>query len=889
MKKRFIILAVCLLVISVALVVWQYVIPAFRARTFYLAAVGPLSGKDAVRGEEMLKGMKLYLKLFRSDERLQNKDIQLLTFDDRSDEDTAARVAQEIANNNRILLVLGHLRSSTSFVAGNVYKREQIPAITASATTASVTQGDEWYFRMIPNNNIQAEFIAKYIRFGLNAKTVSIISEKGSYNSSVVQQFQKTARQVGLNMLKEWRVGVENADLEDQLKSISQGLQTFEDPGVIFLATSALEAAKLITMLRNAGKTYTFMGTDRLSNSAAFLNAFPQKLPVPGYYADGVYAISPFFKEIANEHAQIFRRAYLDAYREEPSWVAALYYDAMAVAVEAIARSENDLLGEEYIRSNRKKIRQTLAEFHDADYGITGITGNIYFDLNGDVNLPYSVGRYKQQQFLPAFTQYHVIDHFERDELLFERLLEGKIIRLNNQMMNQYQVIYTGILVHNITQIDLKNSRYALDFSLWFRFSAPENAQAQAPSSDFLPPHADIFFENAVTPIPLGRPVMVEHSNGEVLEFYRIQAEFTHNFDFHAYPFDVHIMPIRFYNKRLTKEILTYVQDTAGIPQALRLQPLKNDPPQKTLDGWKIKNIDMYQDVMRINSTLGNPQFFGTRYGIRYSRFITDIQIERENMSFAIKRFVPLLLVFAMLCGMYFAPSNWLGVQAACFIAALFITAQTHITLVSELPVDYLTLFEYALFIVYALIAIAMYISISAYVFYERRLALLQGISLFKSFSYKMDSTLSKKMRLQRIKRPAQKLVSQGDRGDSLFVIIEGEVSIWKHFEDGRYVELHRITTGGFFGEMALLTGEPRTADVISTTPVVLGKITKAHISPFLKKHPDLVRSLCEEVVQRTLLEIQKTSEDQTQLLDKDSLSAQYRLEIQQFFGLSEA
>ncbi len=62
-------------------------------------------------------------------------------------------------------------------------------------------------------------------------------------------------------------------------------------------------------------------------------------------------------------------------------------------------------------------------------------------------------------------------------------------------------------------------------------------------------------------------------------------------------------------------------------------------------------------------------------------------------------------------------------------------------------------------------------------------------------------------------------LMRQGDDGDCLMVVQEGEVEVAVTFEGERHV-LKRAGRGEVFGEMALLTREPRTASVIATSPV---------------------------------------------------------------------
>lgn len=59
-------------------------------------------------------------------------------------------------------------------------------------------------------------------------------------------------------------------------------------------------------------------------------------------------------------------------------------------------------------------------------------------------------------------------------------------------------------------------------------------------------------------------------------------------------------------------------------------------------------------------------------------------------------------------------------------------------------------------------------------------------------------------------------IVRQGDLGDCLYLIVSGEVRVVRHSTDGSSVDVAVLKQGECFGEMALLTGETRTADVIS-------------------------------------------------------------------------
>jgi small-conductance mechanosensitive channel len=89
-------------------------------------------------------------------------------------------------------------------------------------------------------------------------------------------------------------------------------------------------------------------------------------------------------------------------------------------------------------------------------------------------------------------------------------------------------------------------------------------------------------------------------------------------------------------------------------------------------------------------------------------------------------------------------------------------------------------------------------------------------------------------------------ILSHGTDGDSMFVVHEGTVCV-RVDED----EVARLSPGDFFGEMALLTGERRTADVIAVTDVVAMEIAKDALAPVLLDHPELAASISAKVMER--------------------------------------
>jgi small-conductance mechanosensitive channel/CRP-like cAMP-binding protein len=89
-------------------------------------------------------------------------------------------------------------------------------------------------------------------------------------------------------------------------------------------------------------------------------------------------------------------------------------------------------------------------------------------------------------------------------------------------------------------------------------------------------------------------------------------------------------------------------------------------------------------------------------------------------------------------------------------------------------------------------------------------------------------------------------IIRQGSAGSSMFIVHDGVVSI--RVNDN---ELARLGAGDFFGEMALLTGEARAADVVACNEVVAVEITRQAVEPVLHAHTELASAISAKVAER--------------------------------------
>ena len=94
-------------------------------------------------------------------------------------------------------------------------------------------------------------------------------------------------------------------------------------------------------------------------------------------------------------------------------------------------------------------------------------------------------------------------------------------------------------------------------------------------------------------------------------------------------------------------------------------------------------------------------------------------------------------------------------------------------------------------------------------------------------------------------------IVSEGDEGNSLFVIQSGSVKAFLSDEDGKEVVLSTQKQGEYFGDLALFDDEPRSASVMALEQCKVMIITKSQLRDAIKEDPDIGFSLLHGLAKR--------------------------------------
>lgn len=99
--------------------------------------------------------------------------------------------------------------------------------------------------------------------------------------------------------------------------------------------------------------------------------------------------------------------------------------------------------------------------------------------------------------------------------------------------------------------------------------------------------------------------------------------------------------------------------------------------------------------------------------------------------------------------------------------------------------------------------------------------------------------------------------IDEGDKGDSLFVILSGRVKVFVADADGREMVLDIHGPGDYVGELAL-DGRPRAASVMAMEPTVCSVLTRDALRTAIIANPDLAMNLIGTLIERLRIATEK-------------------------------
>jgi CRP-like cAMP-binding protein len=129
--------------------------------------------------------------------------------------------------------------------------------------------------------------------------------------------------------------------------------------------------------------------------------------------------------------------------------------------------------------------------------------------------------------------------------------------------------------------------------------------------------------------------------------------------------------------------------------------------------------------------------------------------------------------------------------------------------------------------------------------------AQLRSIPLFRELE---DGPLHEVAeRFESVQVPAgTQLVREGDAGNDMFILSAGKVEVYRAMPNGKEAVLTVGQAGEYFGEVALLSGQPRNASIRALTSALILRLSKDDLNAILERHPSMREALERSAARRT-------------------------------------
>jgi branched-chain amino acid transport system substrate-binding protein len=228
-----------------------------------LGFVGPLTGVAGFLGQEQISwlrfGASKYNRANRTRFKVAQGDTQLKA-------PVARTVARRFVADRKIMAIIGPSESQAVRVGGNLFERAKLAAISGSATAVDLTKGRPFttFFRVVPNDGIQAPQIVAFVAGNLRANNVVVIDSQDDYSVPLATAIISGLRGRNVTVSRE-SVSADDTDFSSIVANVGNNVDV-----VVFATQVATAANTLSNQLREQGKGAVVFGTDGAYSPSQF-------------------------------------------------------------------------------------------------------------------------------------------------------------------------------------------------------------------------------------------------------------------------------------------------------------------------------------------------------------------------------------------------------------------------------------------------------------------------------------------------------------------------------------------------------------------------------------------------------------------------------------------
>jgi CRP-like cAMP-binding protein len=120
----------------------------------------------------------------------------------------------------------------------------------------------------------------------------------------------------------------------------------------------------------------------------------------------------------------------------------------------------------------------------------------------------------------------------------------------------------------------------------------------------------------------------------------------------------------------------------------------------------------------------------------------------------------------------------------------------------------------------------------------------LKGIQIFEDLTVRELAAIAS-VTEEVVHSPGEVVIEEGSTGDTMYLVVKGEVSVLKGRGEETTIELDRIGEGDYFGEMALFEDTLRSATIRTEKETRLLVLHKREFTEIVREYPEIALHIC--------------------------------------------
>ena len=332
------------------------------AKSITIAVAAPMTGDNAEYGIGFANAAKLMASEWNAKGGVniggEMYEVKIDEYDDKSDSDEAALIAQKIVSDDSVYGVLGHFASGICMVAAPVYQEAGYVNISPTSSHADYSGIGDYIFRNNTVITVETATGAEIATSYLGKTKVGVLSIDTEWGQSAGNAMESNIAAKGGEMVLRQEVSADAVDFATEIAN-------FKAAGaeVVMVAGMYGTLGPFIVALQNSDYIIPVVGC----SNAYTVNTLDYAKQAPDIQ---VYAPVSFFAGNTDPKIQAYVKAYTDAYGAAPSALTTQAYDSVGIMLTALEAAG---------ALDREAMKNAI---YDVKYD--GMSGYTTFDSIGD-------------------------------------------------------------------------------------------------------------------------------------------------------------------------------------------------------------------------------------------------------------------------------------------------------------------------------------------------------------------------------------------------------------------------------------------------------------------------------------------------------------------------